>query len=258
MEVRMLKKQVSNQTVYYHDSQNDKQALVLLHGWGQSGELMMPIYDYFKDQYRVINVDFPGFGHSEALKQTWGVYDYAAWLHAFLSALNIENPIIVAHSFGARIAIVYSNQHAVQQLVLTGAAGIKDKQSLLVKGKIATYKVLKQLVKLPGLNRYEDQLKKHFGSSDYKETTGFKRSSFVKIVNEDLSGLLKNIKASTLLVWGEHDQATPLWMAKHMEKTIPDAGLVVFEGDDHYAYFHQSQRFNLIIEVFFNALKENN
>ena len=69
----MLKKQVSNQTVYYHDSQNDKQALVLLHGWGQSGELMMPIYDYFKDQYRVFYVDFPGFGLSDELKQKWGV-----------------------------------------------------------------------------------------------------------------------------------------------------------------------------------------
>ena len=39
-----------------------------------------------------------------------------------------------------------------------------------------------------------------------------------------------------------------------MEKLMPNAALVVFEGDDHYAYFHQAQRFNLVLEAF---LKED-
>lgn len=252
----MLRKQISNQMISYYDSKHHDQAIVLLHGWGQSSELMMPIYEYFKKDYRMINVDLPGFGHSEALNQTWGVYEYTDWLHDFLESIDVKNPIIIAHSFGARLAIIYANLYPTKQLVLTGAAGIKDKQSIAVKAKIMTYKVLKNVVKLPLLNRYEEKLKQHFGSSDYKETTGHKRASFVKIVNEDLSGLLKTIPVSTLLIWGEHDQATPLWMGKQMEREIVDAGLVVFEDDDHYAYFHQSHRFNLIVEVFLNSFKE--
>lgn len=253
----MVEIKIKNHCVAYQDSQSKNQAIVLLHGWGQSSELMMPIYEHFKKDFRVINIDFPGFGQSDELKETWGVYDYAEFLHEFLSKLDITNPIFIAHSFGARVAIVYASKYPTSKLVLTGAAGIKPKKSFATKTKIAAYKVAKKVVKLPGLNRFENSMKRYFGSSDYKNTTGFKRTSFVKIVNEDLTNLLEKIKAPTLLIWGEKDDATPLWMGKTMENKIPDAGLVVFENDDHFAYFHQMQRFNTIVSVFLNSIKEN-
>lgn len=53
------------------------------------------------------------------------------------------------------------------------------------------------------------------------------RKTFVKVVNMDLSDLYGRIKQPTLLLWGDRDEATPLWMARQMEKSIPDAGLVV-------------------------------
>ena len=76
------------------------------------------------------------------------------------------------------------------------------------------------------------------------------RKTFVKVISEDLSPLLPQIKASTLLVWGENDQDTPLWMGKKMEKDIPDAGLVIFENDDHYAYLRQWPRFVRVLQAF--------
>ena len=76
------------------------------------------------------------------------------------------------------------------------------------------------------------------------------RASLVKVVNEDLSPLLPQIKASTLLVWGEKDDSTPLWMGQQMEKEIPDAGLVIFENDDHFAYLRQWPRFVTVVRAF--------
>jgi len=38
-----------------------------------------------------------------------------------------------------------------------------------------------------------------------------------------------------------------------MERLIPDAGLVVFEGAGHYAYLEQAARFCTIVEVFLRA-----
>ena len=43
---------------------------------------------------------------------------------------KIENPIIVAHSFGCRVAIRYAYKYPVLKMVLTGAAGIRDKRTL--------------------------------------------------------------------------------------------------------------------------------
>ena len=44
--------------------------------------------------------------------------------------------------------------------------------------------------------------------------------------------------------------ATPLWMGEYMRDHMPDAGLVVFEGGDHFAYLHQYDRFRVIARQF--------
>ncbi len=69
-------------------------------------------------------------------------------------------------------------------------------------------------------------------------------------MEEDLRVLLKQISCETLLVWGENDEATPLWMGEVMEKEMMNATLIVLEHDDHFAYFHQPQRFIAILEYF--------
>ena len=66
------------------------------------------------------------------------------------------------------------------------------------------------------------------------------------ILNEDLRPLLPNIKAPTLLIWGALDTATPLSDAKEMEKSIPDAGLVVYPRGTHFAYLENINNVNIV------------
>lgn len=253
MEKAKLFYRYQNHHIAYFDNQLQAPSIILLHGWDQSSELMKPIQQHYQDKFRVLNIDCVGFGDSDPLHQVWGVYEYADSIMALLKYNNIVNPIIIAHSFGARIALVMATKIKVDKLILTGAAGIKPKKSLAVSAKIAFYKSAKKVVQLVGSTKAMETLQSKFGSSDYKSSTGFKRQSFVKIVNEDLTSILNSIQAPTLLIWGEKDEATPLWMAKLMEKRIPDAGLVVFEDDDHYAYLHQIKRFLSISDVFLNV-----
>jgi pimeloyl-ACP methyl ester carboxylesterase len=185
------------------------------------------------------------------------VYEYTDFLKEFLDAIEVKNPILIAHSFGARLAIIFASSYPTHKLVLTGAAGIKPKRSIGYHVRVRTYKMAKVVFKLPGLNRHQESVQRFFGSSDYRAISGVMRQSFVKIVNEDLTPLLSKITAPTLLIWGQKDDATPLWMGKLMEKKIPDAGLVVFEDDDHYAYWNQMVRFNKICDAFLADEKEN-
>ena len=76
------------------------------------------------------------------------------------------------------------------------------------------------------------------------------RQIFVNVVNQDLQPLLKAISQPTLLLWGERDTATPLSDGQLMEKTIPDAGLVVFEGAGHYPFLEQPGRFYAVVDYF--------
>ena len=76
------------------------------------------------------------------------------------------------------------------------------------------------------------------------------RGVLVASVEDDLRPLLKDIATETLLVWGERDTATPLWMGRVMEEELPDAALVVLPKEDHFAYFHLSIQFCRIVDAF--------
>lgn len=213
--------------------------LVLLHGWGQNMAMMKFIADHFKQRFQVLNLDLPGFGESEEPKCVWNLDDYTLCIHECCKALQLSNPTLIAHSFGARIALLYAHRYQVQKLVLTGAAGIKKSKTLQYYIRIYTYKLLKKLHMAPDM-----------GSEDYKSASEVMKGVLIESVERDLRSLLPQITNEALLVWGEKDEATPLWMGETMEKMMPNATLIVLDGDDHFAYFHQPQRFIAILEYF--------
>ena len=223
--------------------------VILLHGWGQNIEMMEFIFNHLKDNFRVLSYDFAGHGRSEEPLEPWGVKEYTDNLSKLIKEFNMDNPILIGHSFGCRVAITYASSNKVNKMILTGAAGIKPKRGLDYKLRVSTFKTLKKVVNLTGSTKLKESLSNKFGSSDYKNTTGVMRESFVKIVNDDVSDILSDVTCPTLLVWGELDEAVDLSMARIMEEKMKDAALVIFEKDDHFAYYHQWQRFNLVIDA---------
>lgn len=240
--------------INYQQYGSGQQAVILLHGWGQNISMMAPIGEHLASDFVVYNLDFPSFGNSDQLNEVWGVGEFSEMLAEFVAYFNIDKPIIIAHSFGVRVAIVYANHYPVHKLVFTGGAGILPKRNISYYFKVYTYKLTKTFLNVFGLKKLRKQLESKAGSEDYRALSGVMRASFSKIVNLDLRPYLKNIKAETLLVWGEHDDATPLWMGKVMEEEIPNAGLAIFENDGHYAYFNQMERFLRVVDIF---LKED-
>src|SRR5258706_16087903 len=88
-----------------------------------------------------------------------------------------------------------------------------------------------------------------YGSEDLKNA-GPLEPIFRKVIAEDLVPRAATIKASTLLIWGDRDEETPLWQAQVLEKTIPDAGLVLLHGAGHFAYQERLADFIRIVDTF--------
>jgi pimeloyl-ACP methyl ester carboxylesterase len=144
-------------------------------------------------------------------------------------------------------------------MVLTGAAGIRKPQTeegrrraeafQKTKVWIARMRRMKIFGTLP--DELERQAREKYGSRDYNALDDEMRKTFVKVISLDLTDALPDITVPTLLIWGDQDTETPLWMGRKMEELIPDAGLVVFEGGTHFAYLEQNARFNTITHHFF-------
>ena len=227
--------------------------VLLMHGWGQNKEMMDFIADFLSAHFVTYNFDFPGFGESDDPDGPWGSYEYSEFIHKFCEMNNIENPIIIGHSFGCRVALQYAHKYSVHKMCLTGAAGIRDDRGIDYYLKVYSYKAGKKILSLKPFEKYKEQFTKNAGSEDYKNSSGVMRSTFVKVVNEDLKPLLPDINAETLLVFGENDEATPVSKGKMMEELMPNAALVIFENDDHFAYIHEAQRFNMVLDAFLRS-----
>ncbi len=82
--------------------------VVLLHGNGSMiGDFVSSgITERLGPGHRVITFDRPGFGYSERPSgQTWGPFEQAKLLSRAFSLLEIEQPIVVGHSWGTLVAL---------------------------------------------------------------------------------------------------------------------------------------------------------
>ena len=245
--------------IYYEQSGAGKNVL-LLHGWGCSTKHFSQIAQDLAKDYRITVIDFPAHGESGRPPEPWGVAEFAACIKDLMEQLGIAPCDIIAHSFGGRVALwlAANEPQLVNRLVLTGCAGLKKPQTEEQKKRSEEYqkkkKFLMGLTKLPLVGGMAQKslkaLQEKYGSADYNALDDEMKKTFVKVISEDLRPLLPKIQASTLLIWGENDQDTPLWMGQAMEQEIRDAGLVIFENDDHFAYLRQWPRFVTVVRAF--------
>ena len=230
------------------------QPLFLLHGWGCSTEIWKSVVPFLEERFQVINVDFAGFGKSDEPHEVWGVEEYTRSVEAIAQNEGIVNPVLMGHSFGGRVSIVYASRNKTCKVILTDAAGIKPKRSFTYYRKVYTFKLMKHLANIfLGKKRALELIEKRrakAGSADYNNASPRMRAILSKVVNEDLCHLMPKISAPTLLFWGENDTATPLADAKRMEKLIPDAGLVTVAGAGHYAFLENTPLFLRVVESF--------
>ena len=235
--------------------QGEGEPVLLLHGWGCTGEIFKHIASVLSTAYTTYSFDFPGFGASGEPTEVWGVEKYTQMVEAFVRENGIERPALMGHSFGGRVSIVFASRNEVSRLVLVDAAGVKPKRPLKYYWKVYTFKAMKWLCNtfLPKEKAQAviDSRRKGAGSSDYNNASPMMRAILSKVVNEDLTHLMPAIKAPTLLFWGNLDTATPLSDAKTMERLIPDAGLVVAHGTGHFSFLENQGLFTAVIKNFF-------
>jgi pimeloyl-ACP methyl ester carboxylesterase len=242
---------------FHYTVQGEGAPIILMHGWGCNLTTLQSVEKVAMENHKVYNVDFPGFGESHEPSQVWGVEEYTQLIEQFVKAENIENPILLGHSFGGRVGILYSSRNKVNKLILVDAAGVKPRRSLKYYFKVYTYKLGKKLMPLIyGKERAQqriDAMRAKRGSSDYNNASPMMRAILSKVVNEDLKDKMPLIMAPTLLIWGENDTATPLRDAKIMERLIPNAGLVSFPGCGHYSFLDNPFQFAAVLRSFLNS-----
>ena len=226
---------------YINYGSKDGKDIVFLHGWGQNIQMMKMLADPLSKENNIVIVDLPGFGDSTEPTYDWMVDDYVEAIKSLLESLKIKKPILVGHSFGGKISLLYSSKYEVEKLVVLGSPYKREIEKLSLKTKM-----LKAAKKVPVLNKLEGFAKKHIGSSDYRNASEIMRKILVNTDNYDISNELNKIKCPTLIIWGTNDEAVPIEDAYGLEKIIKDSAVIEYEGCTHYAYL---ERLNQTVNV---------
>ena len=174
---------------YEFVNNNSKSTVLFLHGWGLSGKSFDSVINRLNN-VSYIKLDLFGFGNTEEPKDYFDTYEYAYQIFLLLKKINVDNIVIVGHSFGGRIAIILSSifDVKVNSIILTSTAGL-NRFNIISYLKIKLYKILKKLVLLKILNK---NILNKFGSKDYRNAS-YNMQKILTKVNLFLTAHVKRI-----------------------------------------------------------------
>lgn len=250
-----LKIQESN--IYYEKYGNKKQTILILPGWGDNRKTFSYLIDYLKNYFTVYILDYPGFGNS-TLNKTLTIFDYANIINEFVIKLNLENSILIGHSFGGRIISILTTNYKTKykKIILINVAGLKE-HSFKIFFKKITYKLLKKIkIFLPNILKikYQNYLFKKFASNDYKMLPKNIYKTFKNVIKQNLKKYYKKITIETLILWGENDTITPVKMGCKLNKLIKKSYLIKLKYLHHFPYLENPY---LISQIIYYYIKKD-
>ncbi|WP_421790191.1 alpha/beta fold hydrolase [Hyphobacterium sp.] len=239
-------------------------AVLLLHGASSNAEDMRLALGGHLQGYRAIYVDRPGLGWSERPGGAWTPEREAALLASLVNQLNLDDPVVVGHSWGGAISMRLAIDHgeALSGVVLVGAplyAGV---------GEAAWYNrasrwfgigplITRVIIPLVGPSRIEAGLEETFHPAPVPEGYGeavsvtrvfrtdiFKaNASDMAQVNDHLAAqddLYAGVSLPVIMLGGESDRV--VFTNRHAvpaAEVMPNAQTVIREDWGHMLH-HQS------------------
>lgn len=252
--------------------------ILILHGWGSSQKKWAKVKEILIQRgIEVFVPDLPGFGENPPPNRSWSVDDYVEWVKNYcedfvlqkfrlrrnfcktgeISERNFAHVppfFLLGHSFGGRIAIKFAQKYPenILGLILLAVPAIKSRKQSSVKNFVI--KIFARFSFLPFYRFFRKIFYLYFlRKTDYIRLKGEAiRGTFRKIIDEDLSNYLPQIKTKTLILWGEKDDYVSVKIAGLIKGQIPDSKLIIFPDVKHSPYLEIPEK---LAETIVNFLK---
>jgi pimeloyl-ACP methyl ester carboxylesterase len=225
--------------------------LVMVHGWGGSGDDFSPLFGHLPQNCRAIAIDLPGCGRSDKPDAAYDVPYFVSFLKSLCDAMGLRKIVLVGHSMGGLFAVHFVGAHPemVDKLILVAPYGMAAEDGvMLLAARLGSL--------LDLLFRFNNRLLIRWAlqkSIFYRPTGRMLRAAVTSgmsivgrlgsralahitraVVGQDhVEGLLPHIRQDTLLLWGNKDKVlAPRYAAKFME-LLPHAQFASIKDSGH-------------------------
>lgn len=228
--------------------------LLLLHGWGDSSAGLQKLQAVLSRKHRVIALDLPGFGGTQAPDSAWGLDDYAYFVDHFLAKTDTKQlKALIGHSNGGAIAIrgMARGWLSADRLVLLASAGVRGEYKGRTKALRAITKAGKVLTApLPKSIKHKLRGKVYKTVGSDMLVAEHLQETFKKVVEDDVRVDALHLTLPTLLIYGDKDESTPLRYGKMFNEAIKGSQLEVLPGAGHFVHNDEPQAVVKAIEGF--------
>ncbi|MEP7254284.1 MAG: alpha/beta hydrolase [Ferruginibacter sp.] len=244
--------------------------VVLIHGFGEDGDIWQHQIDFLKDHFLLIVPDLPGSGKSEMIKDM----SIEGMAEVIKEILDIEvfkaSPFggglvgAVGHSMGGYITLSFAEKypHLLSSFGLVHSSAFADseeKKAARLKSiefikKYGAYEFLKPAI--PGLFG-EQWSKDHQPEIDalVEKGKGFTPEALIQyylamIARQDKTQVLKNFLHPILFIIGVFDNAVPFTQSMK-QSYLPDQSYIhILRNSAHMGMWEQTEKVNAALSEF--------
>lgn len=258
IEISSIKVQVKNKNIrVQHLTLNkveDKPVLVFLHEglgcvelWKDFPQKLAAACDL-----NAIVYDRQGYGASDSLDlprpMNYLEIEALEYLPVLLSTLNVKNPILVGHSDGGTIALIYGGKYPCSAII-SEAAHIYVEE-ITIEG-------IKAAKSNPNLKLVKEKLHKYHGDKTEDIFSAWADTWLSEGFREwNIAPLLNNISCPVLLIQGLNDEyASPIHVEK-IKEAMPNAASVDILLPENCAHVPHFQAGDVVLQKMVEFIKE--
>lgn len=254
--------------------------ILLIHGWGVSGDLFDAQMHGLSGRYRLLTPDLRGHGASDAFPNGALFSCFADGIAALIAELRLEKLCLVGWSMGALVVFDLLQRHPgldIAGLVLIDMVprllnepgwrhGLRDgKDARVFAGHIENMR--------KDWRSYTALFVPRIFTSEPDARTQqlLERASKVALANDprnmaaiwacmaeqDFRAVLPGISLPTLVVAGLHSRLYGIAAGEWVSKQIPRARLEIFSRSGHAPHMEEPGLFNQMLSAFMHSLSSN-
>jgi pimeloyl-ACP methyl ester carboxylesterase len=240
--------------LYAEQGDPSGEAIVFLHGYSDSWYSFSRVLPLLSPSYHAFALTQRGHGDSDKPECCYTPDDFAADVDAFMDAVRLEEATLVGASTGAlfaqRVALSYPRR--VSRLVLIAAQTPAHELEAL-SGLREEVRALEDPVPPEFVREFQKSTIYHPVPQEFLETAISESLKLpahvwrdyleqaVLSIDRDYVVELREIRAPTLILWGEQDPLFPREEQERLAAAIPGATLKVYPESGHAAHWERPE-----------------
>ncbi|OIJ65397.1 alpha/beta fold hydrolase [Streptomyces mangrovisoli] len=242
----------------YYESHGEGPALVLLHGGGGNHAAWYQQIPHFKQRYRVITIDLPGFGLSLIDSGRFDTGLHPAAIEAVLDHAGVDRVFMVSQSLGGYSMLSYAVHHPerVAGIVMTSTLGpVGDEISdLNDKGReqVRHLSVADFLLTKEFQEKEVEKVHLFFQVGSFNQTGPGRPNRLANSLKGSVSiqqmrdAITAGVSISILEGGADVMVYKPAYA--RLRELLPEANVQLVEGAPHSDYWENPQRFNSVVD----------